>query len=101
MRALEHTQKIAQFCARSGLPGEQRKRVTRMRGSAGYRRFMSAREITEYWELAALLELPDTRRLMRKAEIAPARDELENQPKLTDAALAEWEALLRFDGLLH
>jgi hypothetical protein len=101
MRELEHTQKIAQFCAPSWHARERRKRVTRMREGAGYRRFMSAREITEYWELAALLELPDTRRLMRKAEIAPARDELENQPKLTDAALAEWEALLRFDGLLH
>jgi len=89
MRALEHAPKIAQFNA----PGERRKRVTRMRKAAGYRRFMSAREITDYRELAALFELPDTRAL--------ARDELENQPKLTDAALAEWEALLRFDGLLH
>jgi hypothetical protein len=62
---------------------------------------MSAREITEPWELAALLELPETRRAMRSAEIALARDELENQPKPTEAALAEWEALLRFDGLLH
>ena len=62
---------------------------------------MSAREITEYWELAALLELPDTRRIMRSAKIAPARDEFESRPKPTDAALAEWEALLDFDGLLH
>ena len=97
MRALEHARKIAQF---SG-DRERRKRVTRVRRAAGYRRFMSAREITDYRELAALLELPHTRRLTRSAEIALAHDDLENQPKLTEAALAEWEALLRFDGLLH
>ena len=90
MRALEHIQKDS---AAPRFGAERRKRVTRMRKDTGYRRFMSAREITDYRELAALLELPDTR--------APARDELESQPKLTDAALAKWEALLRFDGHLH
>jgi hypothetical protein len=72
-----------------------------MRERAGYGRFMCAREITDFWELALLLELPDTRRFMRSAGLAPARDELENHPKPTDDAPADWEALLRFDGRLH